>query len=248
MPIDPVTDFEIEAYIDGELDTERRMAVEDHLSRHADVAARVMADLKVRSALRLVLQQREPLPTHLADRAETLRQRLGKRRWRLSALMGFSTMGMAAAAAALMLVWPTLHGDVPSYVGDAVMSHRVGLMRAAMTSQVETPHFDAHEMLQSARIRMPVPLTGWRVTDVQLFPSDAGPALQFMIHTNNGQIMSMFATPTKNRATTQPVAVQRGDTAAAYWNRDGVSYALIGTLPANELDRAADDVADNAYF
>lgn len=248
MSIDPVTDFEIEAYIDGELDTERRMAVEDHLSRHADVAARVMADLKVRSALRLVLQQREHLPDMLTDRAETLRQRLARRRWRLSALMGLSTMGMAATGAALMLAWPSLHGDVPAYVGDAVMSHRVGLLRAAMTSQVETPHFDAREMQKSTRIRMPVPLRGWRVTDVQLFPSDAGPALQFMIHTSAGEVMSMFATPTTSRATTRPVAVQRGDTAAAYWNRDGVAYALIGSLPPTELDRAADDIADNAYY
>ncbi|MBX9932233.1 MAG: hypothetical protein K2Y56_11955 [Methylobacterium sp.] len=49
---DPITDDELTAYVDGELAIMRRLEVEAHLSQHPDVAARVMAELHDRDALR----------------------------------------------------------------------------------------------------------------------------------------------------------------------------------------------------
>lgn len=244
MTPDPITDLDIDAYIDGELDAVRRMEVENHLARHPDVASRVMADLSMRSALRLVFNDGQSAPIAIRKAALSLGQRLRRRRWHLPA-----TAGLAVAAGLVALVaHPIGHHNVPAYVDSAVVSHKVGLLRAAMASQVETPHFDAREVMRRTKIRMPVLPDKWRITDVQLFPAAAGPALQFMIRTDRGAALSMFALRTDGHETTEPVAVQRGGDAVAYWRRNGTSYALTGALLPADLDRAAGDLADNRLF
>ncbi len=50
--MDPITEADLNAYIDGQLDLGRRIEVEEHLSARPEVAARVMADLHTRDALR----------------------------------------------------------------------------------------------------------------------------------------------------------------------------------------------------
>ncbi|MVA25208.1 anti-sigma factor [Agrobacterium vitis] len=52
---DPILDFDLQAYIDDQLNVQRRIEVEAYLSRHPDAAARMMADLRVRDELRLGL-------------------------------------------------------------------------------------------------------------------------------------------------------------------------------------------------
>src|SRR5919202_1224225 len=49
--IDPITETDIHAFIDGQLDTARRMEVEDYLAGRPEVAVRVMADMRARDAL-----------------------------------------------------------------------------------------------------------------------------------------------------------------------------------------------------
>ena len=243
MP-DPITDLDIDAYIDGELDAARRMEVEDHLARHPAIASRVMADLSARSALRLVFNDGQDASLAIRKAALSVGQRLRRRRWHLPAATGFAV----AAGLIAVVVHPIRHDAVPAYVDSAVVSHKVGLLRAGMASQVETPHFDAREVMRRTRIRMPVLPDTWRITDVQLFPAAAGPALQFMIRTDHGAALSMFAMRTDRHETTDPVAVQRGGDAVAYWRRDGTSYALTGALQPADIDRVADDLADNRLF
>ena len=54
---DPITEVDLHAFIDDQLLPERRLDVEDHLARRPEVAARVMADLRARDALKLAFGQ-----------------------------------------------------------------------------------------------------------------------------------------------------------------------------------------------
>ena len=63
---DGPNESELAAYVDGQLDVEGRFAVEDHLRRHPDLAARVMGDLGARSALQLLAQDRRAMPAAVA--------------------------------------------------------------------------------------------------------------------------------------------------------------------------------------
>jgi len=54
---EPISELDLMAYVDDQLDPERRIAVEDHLSRHPALAAQVMDDLRRRDELRLALTE-----------------------------------------------------------------------------------------------------------------------------------------------------------------------------------------------
>src|SRR5258706_736456 len=51
----PVTDTDLDAYVDDQLDVARRIEVEAFLSARPEAAARVMSDLRTRDELRLAL-------------------------------------------------------------------------------------------------------------------------------------------------------------------------------------------------
>src|SRR3954452_13668335 len=50
---DPITETDLHAFVDGQLEVTRRIEVEDYLAGHPEVAALVMADLRTRDALAL---------------------------------------------------------------------------------------------------------------------------------------------------------------------------------------------------
>ena len=76
-PTERLPDFDLHAYVDGQLDIARRMEVEDYLSRHPEVAAQVMADLRTRDALRIAFggAQGRPSP-RLIDAARRVERGL----------------------------------------------------------------------------------------------------------------------------------------------------------------------------
>ena len=77
---DGPNESELAAYVDGQLDVEGRFAVEDHLRRHPDLAARVMGDLGARSALQLLAQDKRAMPAAVAALGRDLAE--PARRWR----------------------------------------------------------------------------------------------------------------------------------------------------------------------
>ncbi|RUY51278.1 anti-sigma factor, partial [Mesorhizobium sp. M7A.F.Ca.CA.001.13.2.1] len=53
--VDPVTDIDLDAYVDDQIDVTRRIEVEAFLSARPEAAARVMSDLRTRDELRVAL-------------------------------------------------------------------------------------------------------------------------------------------------------------------------------------------------
>jgi anti-sigma factor RsiW len=242
MTDDAVTEAELDAYLDDELDLERRLAVESHLARRPEAAARFMADVRARTALRLVAASFAPVPETLSGASVRLAERLKAR----TSIPAVKLLVAVAAGAAFATLLPAAFGPVadrPAYVDDAVTSYETGLLRAAMTSQIESPNFDAAEIRQSTRISVPTLPGGWTITDVQVFPSDEGPAVQIMIDAGERRRISLFAVRADSTAPVSPTAVRHGATSVAFWKADGVSYALTGTDTPEALDRSAESLA-----
>ncbi|WP_246171557.1 anti-sigma factor family protein [Sphingobium limneticum] len=235
MMTNNVNAVEIDAYVDDQLDLPRRFVVETHLSRHPDQAAQVMADLSTRSALRLMAPHPSTAPQAVRDAAAQLQAAPAKPRWRRT----LPLVAPLAAAAGLALVFLRPSGP-PDYVDYAVNSHRIAMMRAAMVSQVETPKYDAREIASNTRIAMPHLPDDWRVTDVQLFPTERGPALVIAVKTEGGQNFSLFALRDRSRAPERPDAVQEGAESVAYWRRGDMSYALTGSGEPRLMDATAE--------
>jgi anti-sigma factor RsiW len=203
--IEPISDLELHAYVDDQLDMPRRVEVEGYLARHPVIAAQVMADLRTRDALRLALTAAAlpPPPARMLEAARRLERGLGLVR------LGRRLRSGAAAAAFVAVGW-FVHAQLgplgvaeseaspppPAYVDDAVRSHRTALLRAGMRSQIEAPDYDPDDILAATRIAMPVLPRGWRILDVQVFPSREGPSVEMAIAAPELGTLSLFAART----------------------------------------------------
>lgn len=239
MPIDTIDAIEIEAYIDGELDLARRLAVEDHLSRHPTLAARVMADFRTRSALQLLAGADFTPSPALAGTIAKVRK--GSRPfWHLPA------MGVAAVIAATLLTTAFLQisASPPSYVSLAAASHRsindrvsVALQQPISTSE--------QELRLVSRIAVPRLPADWRVIDIELLDTAEVPAMLIAIRTTEGHSLSILALRKHSSAPREPDAVREGSQSVAYWRRGDFSYALTGEGDPQQIDATADALADS---
>ena len=167
-----------------------------------------------------------------------------------------STSRLARVAAALLVLaggWFAMgkgvsvdRGRAEEYfIKEALQSHKVAEMRAVLRRSPPTV-FNVGEVGSFARIALPVLPQGWRITDVQLFPSDSGPSLQMTITNDVSRPVSLFAVRDDGVAPAKPAVLTRDGKTVAYWQEGELAYALISKKkqPA-ELDRLAEDIADN---
>lgn len=249
MHPEPVTEAEIQAYLDGELDLHRRLAVESHLAGNPEAAHVFMEDLRLKTSLRLLATDIEDAPPTMLAAAARLSARLGETPARsFRNLWGGRVMqGLAAAALLMIVVLPgrDVQASPPEYIGDAVQAYRTGLLREAMVSQVETPVFDAGEVQRNTKIRMPRLPAKWVVTDAQIFPSKEGPALQLMVRTPNAKKLSIFAVRAQSDAPAAPTAVRHEGASVAYWREGDMSYAITGGGEPEAIDIVAEDLVED---
>jgi anti-sigma factor RsiW len=247
MKADAPTDVEISAYIDDELALPDRLTVESYLARNPQAAAELMENFRARTALRLFAtgashgqsQDRHRL-SPLPPRSVRFGQKT--RKFALAA-----ATGVALAVGIVGIPTSRLGAAPPDYLADAIQAHRTGILRAAMTSQLESPELNSNEILASTSIHVPSLPKGWRVTDVQLFPSDEGPALQIMIRTTASKAVSIFAVRHRSSAPLSPIAIRQGEESIAYWRNGEMSYALTGADAPAALEVAAEDLANETH-
>ena len=160
----------------------------------------------------------------------------------------------AIAAAVLILAagWGTVQAgyrlsravEHEQFVEEALQSHWIAQTRIRLRRS-PAAEYDVGGLASEARIMIPHLPPGWRVSEVQLFPSESGPALQLLIRKNGAEPISLFAARHRNAAPVKPDVVTRDGNSIAYWQEGEQAYAIIGTRPPAEIDRLAEDVADN---
>ncbi|WP_088348144.1 MULTISPECIES: anti-sigma factor [Rhodomicrobium] len=256
QPVDPIGEADFAAFVDEQLQPGRRIEVEDYLSRHPEIAARVMADLSGRDSLRLAFAGQpavKRLDTH--DAARRLARALARdivmlKLRRVAAVTAFLTLGwLAHMEFVSMDAWnSTATASVrPSYVDDAARAHRTALLRAGMHSQPGQPALDREEIRAATAITVPNLPEGWDLLDVQIFPSSAGPSVEMAIRADGLGTLSLFAVrpgqfnvmPAKQASTDEVTAV--------YWQIGDVAYALVGAAEAPALNQAAAKLARTLY-
>ena len=253
--VDPVTDADLDAYVDDQLDVARRIEVEAFLSARPDAAARVMSDLRTRDELRVALAgsrgMARPATTDAARRLERV----------LARGRVFSALQRAAAAAVLVSAGWLANGifgpmtvtkvvastQPPAYVEDAVRAHRTTLMRETMPSQLEAPDYNADEIRAATAIVMPSLPDGWKIRDVQVYPSRFGPSVEMAVEAKDLGLVSLFAIRPGTFDVVKPTVAPSGDISSAYFQIGEVAYAVVGGSDAGNLDRAAEKLARTLY-
>lgn len=249
---DPVSEIDLDAYVDEQLPPSRRVEVEGHLARHPALASRVMADLRARDELRLAFAN-VPAPT-----AGSL---AAARRLRRAAWLDTRFWGLRRAAAVLLLVgagWVaneqlddllvskvSASTQPPTFVSEAVMAHRTALLRGEMRSQIEAPDYDPDEVRSATAIMMPRLPSGWKALDVQVFPSTYGPSVQMTLATEPFGVLSLYASRPGDRRTEPATIAQTDGATAAFWRKGEVGYVLVANpgVDAGGLIEVAGDLA-----
>jgi anti-sigma factor RsiW len=257
-PLDPISDADLNAYVDDQLDMRRRIEVEDHLAHHPHVAAQVMADLRSCDELRLAFPKPPTWPRiETVDAARRLDRGLASTRTvtglrRLAAVAVLIAAGWFTHAelGALSIGVSVASPPPPAFVEDAFISYQTLLARAAMHTQPKEATYDADEIRATTAIVLPELPRTWRILDFEIFPSIYGPSVEMAIE-GDGDLgtLSLFAVRPGNFGVVAPTLASKGSEAIAYWQMGQTAYALIGkAADGGDLSRAAVKLSETLYW
>lgn len=250
----PITDADLHAFIDGQLDEERQIEVEEYLACHPEVATRLMADMRVQNVLKHAFT--EEGPAHPSPRVLEAARRLERGfTWR----QAMRRFGQVAAMALLIGIGWFAHNTVglfeiteteaspkpPAFVADAVHSHETELLRGRMTSQLAIALYDPAEILDKTGIIMPVLPEDWRVADVQVFPSHDGHGIEIALDAQDLGRVSLFAARQSTFRVIAPTIAWLPKSRTVYWQSGPLAYALTGSAPGPALKEAAEELAES---
>jgi anti-sigma factor RsiW len=249
----PVDESDLHAYVDGQLQAERRQAVELHLARSPEAAERVAAYGAQREALRAAFAARtEPVPPHL-KLASIMAQRARRRAppWLLAASVVLA-LGIGGTAGWL------LHG--PARVSrtqqamllleeEALASHVVyaGDRRHPVeVSGAEEPHLKQWLSNRLERRVAPPDLTGlgYHLIGGRLLATErGGTAALFMYDDASGKRLSLLLRPMARELHASRTDIQRNGLNGCAWIADGLGVAVVAPLPDSTLDQVAGKIS-----
>lgn len=248
----PVSEADLGAYVDGQLDTAGRLRVEAFLSKNPDAAAHVMTDLTVRSSLKLAISMDDAScesPTRQA--ARRLENGLPDARM-------WATFQKVAAVGLLVSVgWfantsfgtreVNASAHPPAFVEQAVRAHRTSLLRSGMHSQPEVTSYDRDDIRAATAITMPRLPDDWKIIDVQVFPSEFGPSVDTSVRTPEGALISIFASRPGSFSVEAVTSINLSDAEAAWWQLGEVAYAVVSSTPETGLTDEAEVLRSSLY-
>lgn len=241
----PITDDDLQAYIDNALDAARRGEVEAHLEAHPDLALRVGTDIRHRDALRAALMPvvEEPVPDRL-DIARLARTDRRRGWW------------MAAAATALFLTgggagWTLRSGMTPAPAGIAALSqeaadsYAVYAPDAARPVEIASDRSDQLAAWTAQRLQHAVPVpnltdAGYRLVGGRLVATPHGPAMLYMYDNGRGTRLVMLTRRMKIDRDAAMSERRSGLLGTVSWARDGLGFSLAGPLAPDLLHPIAD--------
>jgi anti-sigma factor RsiW len=239
----PVTETELHAFIDGQLDAARRAAVEAYLATNPAEAERMRAYERQNEQLHTLFDGTldEPVP-------EALRIKPGRRAlqpMRYAALL-------AAAVVGGVLGW-ALRGEEPLII-TASLPQQAALAHVVYAPEVQHPvevgaREEAHLVSWlSKRLGAPVRAphlsdTGYELVGGRLLPGEAGPAAQFMYQDVRGNRLTLYVRTTADSNHETAFRYAREDKVGVFYWVDGpFGYALSGELERPQLLRVAESV------
>ena len=245
---DLITETDLHAFIDGQLEVARRIEVEDYLAGQPEIAVRVMADMRARDALALAFSSGPATrpPERVMEAARQLERGLVWRR------VGLRLQRAAAVAFLVGAGW-LAHAQVglfeisdseaapkpPAFVEDARHAHETALIRARMVSQHERPDYNPAEILAETGIAVPALATDWRVVDAQVFPSRFGHSVELVLDADALGRVSLFAARSPTFGVIAPTLARSAAGTTGYWQSGELVYALTGSAPEAAIQRAA---------
>jgi anti-sigma factor RsiW len=239
----PVTETELHAYVDGQLDAARCAAVEAYLAANPADAERVRAYARQNEQLHALFDSTLDEPVPEALRMHPARRPPGPLRYAalfaaavVGGVLGWTLRGeepltitahlpQQAALAHVVYAPEVLH---PVEVGAREEAHLVSWLSKRLGAPVQAPHLSD---------------AGFELVGGRLLPGEAGPAAQFMYQDVRGNRLTLYVRTTAdgNRETAFRYA-QEDKVGVFYWVDGPFGYALSGELERAQLLRVAESI------
>jgi anti-sigma factor RsiW len=256
-----LNDDDLNAYVDGWLDEERRIAVERQVAEDPELAKRLDA---YRTQNRLLHELFDPvlqeeLPAEVVALEARLRGRLAgndnvrplyARSWVRAAAV--FTLVCAGAAGGWLgrdaSVPETTFAEDPaerpsnlqSFAAEAAAAHRFYTADEGQRGEMQADDPSAVNTFLSQRVGREVvgpdlSQAGYRLTGGRSLPTELGPGAQYVYASADGKRLTLLVGTAQHGKDDNFSFAQRGDMASFYWVEGGSAYALIGRLSRDEL-------------
>ena len=266
----PVTEAELQAYVDRELTSERQREIEAYLSHRPEEAQRVESyraqKLEIRALFDPVMD--EPLPARVRQAARPPRtpwylQRLaagiaiavvsGSAGWGLRSGMGDEPV---AATVAQRTSSAITMASATGFAQRAAIAHAVYSPDQRRPVEVGADHEDQLVTWLSKRMGAPMKpphlqALGYDLDGGRLLPGDKGPVAQFMYHDNSGAKLTLYvsnevaaASGVKGKINNETAFrfAQEGKVNVFYWVNGPFGYAISADADKAELARVSGEV------
>jgi anti-sigma factor RsiW len=260
----PITEADLQAYVDAALPEARCKDIEDYLAAQPEEAVRVRAYVSQKEVLRTLFKPvlEEPLPENLkalaapppATVANSPRHFLG--RWSLQRIAAGFVIALVSGFAGWIA-----HDRYPpaeslartsplSLPRQAAVAHAVFSPDVRRPVEVSAEHEDQLVAWLSKRLGTPVRVPklsalGYELVGGRLLPGNSGPVAQFMYQDATGQRLTLYVS-TEN-TTNQDTAfrfAQEGRINVFYWVDGKFGYALSAGIDKDKLAAVATAVYD----
>jgi anti-sigma factor RsiW len=264
-PAAPVSEAELQSYVDRQLTPERQREIEAYLSRRPEEALRVDAYLAHKRELRALFAPvlEEPVPQRL-KRAATPRtpwylQRLaaGIAIAVVSGAAGWGLRGMGAGMLAQGAPSATTVASATGFAQRAAVAHAVYSSDARRPVEVSADHEDQLVAWLSKRMEAPMKpphlqALGYSLDGGRLLPGGQGPVAQFMYHDAAGAKLTLYVSrevvssdasePSGTHQETAFRFAREGAVNVFYWVNGPFGYAISAGVDKTELARVSSEV------
>lgn len=235
-----VTEDELHAYVDGELPTDRRDAVEAWLASHPDDAAlvsawRTQAEM-IRARYGAVAEESVP------ERLKLDQLLRSGRRWRTVAAAATVAAFVVGGVAGWMARGASAAAPEPtpqvSFAGEALAAHRLYI--GEVRHPIEVGASENHLLPWLSRrvgtqLRAPdLTAFDFRLLGGRLLPSATGAAALFMYESGSGERVTLYCAQQQD-APTGLRYVTADNFAAVHWVESGYGWAISGPAEKSRL-------------
>lgn len=245
----PISEDDLQAFLDGVLEESRRDAVARYLDVHPEAKARLLTYREQGEALREALAPLadQPLPAELGLNAliERRRRSLAGRR-QIAAVAAFLCIGGLSGWFARDAVSPPAHG-IQALGREAIDNYRVYAADTDRPVELASDQRGTLTRWVSERLETPVQApdlqaAGYRFLGGRLVTTPNGPAALFVYEGPAADRLAVMMRPMqidKNR----PMSEQSYDGLdGVTWSRDGLGFSVVAPRASSDLRPVAEDV------
>lgn len=239
-------DLDIAAYVNGQLDGERRFVVAEYLSAHPDRAAEVMEGLRLTEGLRLAIGSIETTaPPALALVAAKLTQGLqGRnrlRRW-LPFAAAIAMFGFGWGAQSVVSMSGSGHqaSDAAALFEAALDAQDAVKLRMSVANDLGALPRNAKEISDRLGITLPDLPKGWTIRAAQVVATPERPGVALIIDTADlGEIMLFSVLRNVDGPDNPADTATRNGRTLAFFERGRTAYVLVDSS-GSQLDLRRD--------